>query len=197
MSSMDCRIVLGEAEFRAIGSRDTTDEYRFYAFYDRLIVDNEQAAGLSNEQAKQRLTRGQLLLSRVGMFHSQVNNGGIEQFFWNCAELIFDLHDDLALLGVPAAVTAYEKALDALAGEAESWIDLRERWGTAGDSPDFEDFVSSRELLDVEWFNAEFFGERDSTPSPRPRREGLGDAIARAAITFVLEHRVDFVRASS
>ena len=189
---MERRVIMPDEEFERLGEAEPRDEFRFYTIWERLIVENPDLQDVDAGDNAEAFTRGQLLLARIGTFHSQVCNGGIEQFFWNCPYFIFDLRDDLELLGSPEILAAYDRALESLVGREEDWATLRSRW-EARDELDFAAFIESRELLDVDWFNDVFFGQwANGVQIVR----GVGDEIARRTSDYVKQHRADFLRSA-
>jgi hypothetical protein len=128
MVEADYRRVMSNAEFEALQARsnDPID-----AYYEFLIDRNERIGHEFYEQPNRLkdLTIGQRMLFQLGVFDSQVKNGGITQFFWNCRESIFDVADWIERLGPERLRDNYERALEELVGKKDRWPGASERMG--------------------------------------------------------------------
>src|SRR5262249_20280506 len=110
MREVDDRRIISAADFAAIPA---DDDYPIDGYYEALIDQNERLGHQFLEDAEQlkKPTAGQRMLIQLGTFDSQVKNGGITQFFWNCPTYIFDVADWIEHLGVPGLQANYDRAL--------------------------------------------------------------------------------------
>lgn len=70
------------------------------------------------------------------------------------------MRDAIERLGDEAVLGNYEKALEALVGNKERWFELREECYCDEDSPSWESFRQSYDLLDLGWFDAAYFDKK-------------------------------------
>lgn len=168
-------------------ARATDPAHRVLDLYDRLIVDNERI-GDAHKHWKS-LTRGQQLLVRLAVFDMEVCNGGVEQYFWNRPDQIFEIHALLASLNVRPLTEAYEGALQELAGKETPWLELRKRFAGASER-DLQLFLDSVELLDLQDFDSSYYGEWDGHGTKL--KPGLGDRLGEALLEYVLAHPAEF-----
>lgn len=194
MAEVDYRCVLSAAEFNAIPAHD---EGPIDSYYEVLIDRNERLGHRFFEAAEhlKKLTMGQRLLIQLGTFDSQVKNGGITQFFWNCPESIFDVADWIEYVGVPELQTHYDRALEALVGKKDKWLALREEWARGRDNPNWETFQQSYELLDLGWFEDAYFdkyGYNERQEWVRQTR-GLHHMLLTRLANYVRTHSAEFI----
>jgi hypothetical protein len=160
----------------------------FAGYCERLLGKNEpwrewfQECGGSVDSPEHRnvLTEGQRILYLLSSLDGQVENGGVCQFFWNCPRLVFGVPDALESIGEHSLRQQYNKALEALIGGTDDWIELRKR---ASDDPAnfWTPFQESCDLLDLGWFDDAYF---------QTYRQGL---ISRL-VDHVRTHRHEFIR---
>jgi hypothetical protein len=176
MAKADYRCVMSAADFDAI---PVDEDYPIDGYYDPLIDRNERIDHRFFEDAEhlQELTIGQRFLIQLGTFDSQVKNGGITQFFWNCPKSIFDVAGWLEYLGVPELHIKYERALESLVGKKDRWLALREEWARGGDNPNWETFQQTYKLLDLAWFEKEYFDIEDVAGGKKTKRAGLDRCV--------------------
>lgn len=197
MSQADYRVPMTAATFDAIpwDPEDPIDHY-----YEVLIDRNERIGHEFFESADRlrELTRGQQLLIRLGTFDGQVRNGGLTQYLWNCPESVFDAADDIEFLGETKLIRNYERAVEALVGKKDRWLALRHEWAKGQDSPSWETFRASYDLLDLGWFDKAYFDRHGYNW----RREwvleghGLGHALMTKLAEYVRAHRDEFITGS-
>ncbi len=194
MAEADYRCVLSAADFDAI---PVDDDYPIDGYYEALIDRNERLHHRFFEDAKhlKELTTGQRLLIQLGAFDSQVKNGGITQYFWNCPDSIFDVADWLEYLGLPELQANYERALEALVGKKERWLALREEWAAGGDNPSWESFRQTYDLLDLGWFEGTYFDKRGYNERGEWVRQskGLHHVLLTRLAEYIREHRAEFI----
>jgi hypothetical protein len=185
---------MSAAEFDAIPA---DDEDPIEGYYDALIDRNRRISHEVYEQPErfQELTAGQRMLIQLGTFDSQVKNGGITQFFWNCAESIFDVADWIEQLGVRELRTNYDCALEALVGKKETWLALRQEWAKGRDNPRWETFQQTYELLDLGWFEEAYFDKHGYNERKEwvVRSRGLHHALLTRLAKYVRTHRAEFI----
>ena len=169
-------------------ARATYPEHRVFELYDRLIVDNDRIGGDADKHWES-LTRGQQLLVRLAVFDMEVCNGGVEQYFWNRPDRIFEIHGLLESLDVRPLTEAYEGALQALAGKETPWLRLRERFAGASQA-DLQLFLDSVELLDLQAFDSTYYGEWDGHGTKL--KPGLGNLLGDGLLEYVLAHPAEF-----
>ncbi len=138
-----------------------------------------------------RLTEGQKLLVKLTVFDAEVRNGGVEQFFWNHPDQVFEIHDVLAQVGASSVADDYSKVLDQLCESGESWLDLRARV-KSNTNEDLELFLDSRELIDTDEFNSSYYGEWDGWG--KQLAPGYGDHLARSAVEYLTANLSQFVK---
>lgn len=194
MAESDRRRVMSAAEFEAIPA---DDEYPIDGYYEALIDQNKR---ISHEVFKrsamlQELTTGQRMLIELGTFDGQVRNGGVTQFFWNCAESIFDVADWLEQLGVADLQANYDRALESLVGKKDRWLELRAEWAKGRENPNWETFRQSYELLDLAWFDSAYFDKHGYNERKEWVRQapGLGHALLTRVAEYVRTHAADFI----
>lgn len=178
---------------RTVRLKDPTFESRkardwiFIGYCEKLLYKNEKLAELlqqfvgrmDNPECWNRLTQGQRILYSLAALDGQVKNGGITQFFWNCPDLIFPASDAIASLNYSELSVAYEKALDTLVGNKDTWLDLRKQ--SSGDPANFwEPFQATYDLLDLTWFDDAYF-------------EQYGPALIDLLVKYVRENRAEFI----
>jgi hypothetical protein len=194
MGDADYRAEMSAAAFDAIPA-DTEDPID--GLYESLIDRNKRIDHrFFEERAElQKLTRGQRLLIQLGAFDSQVKNGGITQFFWNCPESIFDVADAIEYLGVTELLANYERALEGLVGKKDRWLALREEWAKGKDNPRWETFQKTYELLDLGWFDKAYFDQRGYNERKEWVRfgRGLHHALLTRLAESVRMHRAEFI----
>jgi hypothetical protein len=194
MAEAGYRCEMSAADFDAI---PTDEEYPIDGYYEALIDRNERLGHQFFEDAEQlkQLTIGQRMLIQLGTFDSQVKNGGITQFFWNCPESIFDVGDWLEYLGVPELQANYDRALEALVGKKDRWLALREEWAKGRDNPNWETFQQTYELLDLGWFDKAYFDKHDYDEKQEWVRQarGLHHVLLTRLADYVRTHRAEFI----
>lgn len=191
----DYRISMTLTEFEALSIHQ---DYLISSYWDPLIDANPKlmSEDFGNEAFLAIVTPGQRLFLLLGVFDGQVCNGGITQFFWNCQGTIFPVRDALEELGESDVLKRYEKALDALAGKQGRWQALRAEWArlAPGDEA-WGSFRQSYELLDLDWFNQDYFNKwgYDAEGKWVMVREGLKEPFARRLVAFVKARPMDFI----
>jgi hypothetical protein len=194
MAEADYRRVMSAADFDAIPS---DDKYPIDDYYDALIDRNERIGHQFFEDSVQlkKLTPGQRMLIQLGTFDSQVKNGGITQFFWNCPESIFDVADWIELMGVSELQANYERALESLVGKKDQWLVLREEWAKGRDNPSWETFQQTYELLDLGWFDDAYFDKHGYNEKQEWVRQsrGLHHVLLTRLAEYVRNHRAEFI----
>jgi Domain of unknown function (DUF4375) len=194
MSDMDYRAEISAAAFDAIpaDAEDPIDR-----LYEALIDRNKRINHrfFDDTTKLQKLTRGQRLLLLLGTFDSQVKNGGITQFFWNCPEAIFDVADAIESLGVADLQANYERALQGLLGSKDRWLALKGEWAKAKDNPSWEAFKQTYKLLDLGWFDKAYFDQRGYNDSKEwvLLRRGLHHVLLTRLAKYVRTHRAEFI----
>jgi hypothetical protein len=194
MQHPDCRAPLSAADFDAI---PVDEECPIDGYYEALIDRNERVPDrfLQDVPLTDELTRGQQLLILLGAFDSQVSNGGITQFFWNCPRSLFAVRDALADLGSHDLLSNYERALEALVGKKDRWLELQAECSQAGDNPSWETFRQTYELLDLGWFDDAYFGKWGHNERGEfvQQRQGLQRPFLMRLADYVKSHRAEFI----
>jgi hypothetical protein len=194
MDQTDYRAQMSSATFDAIAI-DVDDPIDGY--YDRLIDRNKRIDHrfFEDHELLRELSRGQRLLIALGTFDSQVKNGGLTQFFWNCPESIFDVADDIEFLGDTQLLANYERALEALVGKKEQWLSLREEWAKGRENPQWETFQATYELLDLGWFDDAYFDRHgyDDTKKWVRLGRGLHHSLMTRLAEYVRSHRNEYI----
>jgi hypothetical protein len=163
-------------------------------YLERLIFKNKAIHEiLVDVNRRNQATTGQQILYALSALDGEVRNGGIEQFFWNCPNLIFDVSDALDSLRFTELREAYDRAVESLVGQKDHWHDLRKRAYSEAGKPDWEPFRQSYELLDVDWFNDAFFDKHDPSDYSRVVRPGLSAMLLRRLVEYVQTHRNEFL----
>lgn len=140
-----------------------------YPLAEVLLWENES---IQWDTPMDELTAGQRVLRAVSILDSQVNNGGITQFFFNRPEMIPHASEGLRAIGAVDAVEAYDRAVGQVLGES-TWHELTQR--ARGDNGiDWGTFSELYQEFDLEWFNDGWF----------PKREWNGQS------TVVVQHRI-------
>ncbi|HEY1064501.1 MAG TPA: DUF4375 domain-containing protein [Pirellulales bacterium] len=194
MPRSDFRCEMTNDEFAEI-EVDADDPLESY--YVPLIDENERIESrfLESEAGWDELTQGQRFLIRFGNFDSQVNNGGLTQFFWNSPESIFAVADDLERLGVPELFAPYVRAVETLVGKKDRWLALRETWASSADDPQWEAFRESYGVLDLGWFDDAYFdtyGRNEQGKRARLAR-GWNFALQTRLADYIRSHRDEFI----
>jgi hypothetical protein len=194
MAKADYRCLLSAAEFDAI---PVDDDDPIDGYYEALIDQNARLDHRFFEDAKHlgELTTGQRLLIQLGTFDSQVKNGGITQFFWNCAESIFDVADGIEYLRVPELQAKYERALESLVGKKDRWLALREEWAKGGENPSWETFQQTYALLELGWFEDAYFDKHgyDKHGEWVRQSRGLHHVLLTRLAEYIRRHRAEFI----
>jgi hypothetical protein len=163
----DYRAPISAAEFN--NAPDDDDEFALDWYYENLVDGNSKFRGLGAEFTRgyedirfiKQLTRGQQLLILLGIFDGQVCNGGIVQFFWNYPEYIFDVRDAVDFIGDERLLAEYDKALEALVGYKDNWVQLREQLGTQnGPRPQLETLQKIDDVVHLDWFDTLYYDTR-------------------------------------
>ncbi len=188
MGSAETRLVISRSEFEAI---PPDEEYPIEPLYNALIGDSPNVTQQHFEEAFSDLTQGQQLLMRLGAFDSNVLNGGLTQFFWNKPDAIFAVRDDIDTLGETELLQNYEWAVQSLIGSRERWIELKQEWDRGKQSPNFETFRESYELLKLNWFDHAYFDYRETPGGPLHR--GLGHSLMTKLAEFVRQRPSEFI----
>jgi hypothetical protein len=159
----------------------------FIGYCDKLLNKNEPlqkvlrrfAGRRDDPECRRSLTPGQRTLHSLAALDGQVGNGGIAQFFWNCPDLIIEASESLEVLGETELAAAYGRALEALIGNKEDWLELRK---LAGADPEgfWESFQATYDLLDLDWFDTAYFGQH-------------GGLLVARLVNYVQTHRAEFI----
>jgi hypothetical protein len=186
---MDYRAPMTRVEFDAISPRA---EYPIDAYWEPLIDCNPHNL---YELPPESLTRGQRLFMSLGVFDSQVCNGGITQFFWNRPESVADVEEALRELGEADLLAHYSRAVETVIGKQADWVKLREAAYSDSKTPDWEPFRQSYELLDLDWFEKAYFDRRRFDEQERPviLQEGLQSPFIRRLAAWVKAHPEEFI----
>ena len=191
----DHRKVMTVEEFDAIRA---DDDYPIDGYYDTLIDRNERIGHDIFERRDRRseLTVGQRMLIELGTFDSQVNNGGITQYFWNCPDSILDVGDWIEQLGSPELKANYGRAVEALVGNKDRWAASKEEWIRGGDYPNWELFRHTYELLDLEWFDRAYFDRYGYDDKGRwvCQNRGLNHDLLMRLAEYIRSHRGEFIK---
>jgi hypothetical protein len=195
MARADSRRVMSIAEFNAI---PVDDKYPIDGYYKILIDENERIpnAVLENpRRLKEELTAGQRMLIEVATFDSQVKNGGITQYFWNCVGSIFEVGDWIEQLGVSELRVNYDRALESLVGKKDKWLALREEMNMARDNPQWETFQQSYDLLDLSWFDDAYFDKYDYDENKEWVRKsrGIHYTLLTRLAEYIRTHAEEFI----
>jgi Domain of unknown function (DUF4375) len=194
MAEVDHRRVMSTAEFDAI---PVDDGSLIYGYYEALIDWNDQIGPEVCGQSErfQELTAGQRMLIQLAAFDGQVKNGGITQFFWNRAESIFDVGDWIEFLSVAELQANYDRALEALVGKKDRWLELRAAWTNGRDGPTWESFQKSYELLDLGWFDTAYFDKRGYNERQEwvVHSKGLHHELLTRLVEFIRSRRSEFI----
>lgn len=153
----------------------------------RLLDKNERlqdlfrrfVGKLDDAECKSCLTQGQRILLSLCALDGEVTNGGIAQFFWNCPDQILEVGEALESLGEMALAKSYDKALQGLIGNKDDWIDLRNR-SSADPDHFWEPFQESYDLLDLGWFDDEYFKTH-------------GPSLVKRLVDYVRSHKEEFI----
>jgi hypothetical protein len=168
-------------------SREAT-EWIFSGYCEKLLYKNEKLCELLQQflgrlddpECWNGLTQGQRILYSLAALDSQVKNGGITQFFWNCPDLIFPASDALTALNYPELSVAYEKALEGLIGNKDKWFELRNQ--SSSDPANFwAPFQATYDLLDLSWFDDTYF-------------EQYGPALIDLLVKYVRDNKAEFIQ---
>ncbi|MGV3606043.1 MAG: DMP19 family protein [Planctomycetaceae bacterium] len=182
------------AEFDAIPD---CEKYPIDGLYEALIDRNKRIGHEVYEQPERfkELMAGQRMLIQLGVFDSQVKNGGITQYFWNYAESIFDVADWIEALNLPELQANYDRALETLVGKKDQWIALRAEWNKRRDNPKWEAFQQTYELLDLAWFENAYFDKHGYNEQQKWVRQsfGLHHAMQVRLVEYVRAHRTEFI----
>ena len=193
-SDADYRCQLSVVDFEAIV---VEEDYPINGYYQALIEDNERLPYeiIDSAERLKELTAGQRMLIVLGTFDSQVSNGGVTQFLWNCPSLIFDVADSIAYLGLADLQANYDRALEMLVGKKDQWLALRKMHEDVPGSRMLESFQQSYELLDLRWFDNAYFdkyGYAEAQEWVRQAR-GLGHALLSRLAEYIRAHRAEFI----
>src|SRR5262245_19916936 len=162
-------------------------EWIFIGYCDKLLHKNEslqqllqQFVGrLDDPKCWNRLTQGQRILYSLAALDGQVKNGGITQFFWNCPDLILPASDALVALNYSELSVVYQKAVESLIGEKDTWLDLRKQ--ASSDQASFwGPFQATYDLLDLNWFDDAYF-------------EQYGPRLIDLLVKYVRENKSEFI----
>jgi hypothetical protein len=194
MRDADYRAAMSASAFDAI---QTNPDDPIDGYYNVLIDENTRIdhSFFEDHHRLQDLTPGQRLLIQLGTFDSQVKNGGITQFFWNCVESIFDVADGIESLGETALLDNYEQCLEALVGKKDRWLALRVEWNQVKDAPGWETFQETYKLLDLGWFDKAYFDQSgyDENRKWVRLRRGLHHSLMTRLAEYVRTHSREFI----
>jgi len=195
MAEADRRRVMTDAEFDAIPAEYAEFESPVDNYYDALILSNGRIGeAASLDGLGEGLTAGQQMLIQVRRFERQVMNGGVAQFFWNCDGFAPDMAEWFGALGLTDLRASYERALGELAGDEGRWLALRAERSCSGGNPMLEAFQQALELLDLEWFDDDYFGRhRYNERGEWVFSPGLRDALRARLVEYVRDHRAEFI----
>jgi hypothetical protein len=200
MARREFRAQMSPNAFTAIPVEDDQPIDNYYA---ELVDGNQRFCGIREEFPRgyedinliRQLNPGQQLLILLGVFDGQVCNGGITQFFWNYPEYLFDVRDAIERLGDAAVLTNYERALEALVGKKDRWLELRDECYRAEGGPSWESFRKSYDLLDLSWFDNAYFDENGYNDAKEwvVLRRGLQHSFLHRLAEYVRSHRSEFI----
>ena len=200
MAPTDFRAAISAADFSAIRCND---DFPHDDYFTKLVDKNEKFRGIceqfpggyGNVELIRQLTAGQQLLILLYIFDGQVCNGGITQFFWNYPEYIFPVRDAIERLGDTAILHNYERALETLIGKKERWSELYQECYANQDSPDWEDFLQTYDLLDLEWFEDAYFDKRGRNDKDEfvTLTRGLQHRFLHRLAEYIRGHRSEFI----
>jgi hypothetical protein len=200
MAQRDFRAKMSPAEFAAIAC---DDDYPLDEYYAKLVDGNDRFRAVYQEFPRGyedinligQLSPGQQLLILLGVLDGQICNGGITQFFWNYPEYLFEVHDAIERLGDTAVLSNYERALEALVGKKERWLELRQECYGNKDGPSWESFRQTYDLLDLNWFDQAYFDKRgynEKNEWVRMKR-GLQHGFLHRLAAYIRSHRSEFI----
>jgi len=185
----------------------TAIDFILDGYTDKLIYKNQKlsefcqrfAKGLEDPECRACLSQGQRMLLSLCTLDGQLKNGGITQFFWNFPDSIFEVIDGLKLLGEKRLLELYEKAVEGLIGNKDDWVNLREKSYQNPQSPSWEPFQESYDLLDLGWFDNAYFDkyESDGKGNSRLQTPGLGPKMLRNLLDYVKSHKEEFIEFES
>ncbi len=182
------RVAMSANDFRVFIEGLSGDKGLF-DLYDLLIADNPRVNRLDSDSW--RLTKGQKILYRLAHFHYEVRNGGVEQFLWNRPWQVFDVQDHLETLQQVELLELLEPLLEVVGDAKSDWSQLRAKPIESEDQA-YEAFTRSKGLLGESQFNDCYFGR--GSPGDQHHEPGLGDALTKALLAFVLENPREYVR---
>ena len=193
----DLRVSMTRAAFDAL---PFDPEYPLEGVYAALIDRNRglwAAADAARADPREHMTTGLRALLDLGRFDGQVCNGGLTQFFWNYPETVGGVFDALELLGETDLIAALDRAAGQSVGKLEDWHRLREQAQAAPGQAGWEPFRQSYELLDLGWFDAEYFDTRhrpDVGGAAVVIRVGLGNRLLTRLNAWVRANPDEFIR---
>ena len=158
-------------------------------YCDKLLNKNDAlrevlgrfAGRFDDPECLRCLTAGQRILLSLSTLDGQVRNGGVAQFFWNRPDFILEASESLGSLGEVGLASAYDRAVKALVGKRQDWVDLRKRAG-----PDLDGFWgpfrATYDLLDLGWFDDAYFDRH-------------GAALVSRLVSYVQSHKAEVIEA--
>jgi hypothetical protein len=138
-----------------------------------------------------KLSEGQIALYCLNSLNGEVNNGGIEQYFWNHPDRILPTQSSLEIIGPKDLFMNYQRATASLDDNIEQWIALRKQCYSDTDNPSWESFTHSYNLLELEWFNDAYYGPFDEMGSPDDR--GLGSQMMIRLSEYLTSRPYEFI----
>src|SRR5204863_2200359 len=103
-------------------------------YFDNLIAGNKKLWAMASTYRQgqddlefiEQLTTGQRLLLLLGVFDSQVKNGGITQFIWNRPSYVMPVRNAIKYLDDTELLLHYDTALKTLLDKKDQWGALRD-----------------------------------------------------------------------
>jgi hypothetical protein len=193
----DLRVPMTRAEFDAI---PFDPEYPIEGVYSALIDKNRllrasfDAAGV---EPRDDMTAGLRAILDLNLLDGQVCNGGITQFFWNFPETVGGVYEALELIGKTDLLASFDRAVGQVVGKREDWHGLRQRAFADPGKPDWEPFRQSYELLDLGWFDDDYYDTWSHPDDGGPgvvTRVGLGNRMLTRLNAWVRAHPDEFIR---
>ena len=164
------------------------EEY-FYALVGHQDVFLERF-----EVSEDEVTRGQRALYVIGIFDSQVKNGGIIQFLWNRPDLIFSVGDAISDLDQGPLLVMYDRVIETLMGPGDWRLDRQ--WSSLGrERMNLEPYPDGRDLLKLDWFDDAYLdkGLYDEAGNWMIR-PGIHRILIAALLAYVRANPAQFIR---
>lgn len=166
---------------------DDAFDYLFEKLIERnaplMKLAEKHECGPWNEPVRKKIHAHQEVFVLIYRFDSQILNGGVTQFLWNCFDDDINnvIDKGIEKLHLPELEKLYERMLEKLNEKFDEWDALHVKGHEAGGTVGIQCFTKTYKLLGLDWFNKEYLAKHRNK-------------LIETTIQFVKENKHRFVK---